>query len=165
MQKRTPMMNKRQLLAALFTPLCSTGMAQMTAVVYDIETHMPVSGVTVFVNPKGTATTDRYGRFFFGGRVHSVTLTHVAYEKRTMYRSEVRDTIFLLPKLNVVDSVVIIGNKPKIGFDVRGATHDATLSAPRNSGMSFDFFSIFQKKKKSRKEREKFNKLMRDYSK
>jgi len=107
----------------------------------------------------------RCGRFFFSGRVHSITLTHVAYEKRLMYRSEVGDTIFMLPKMNVVDDVVIIGKKPEIGFNVRKATHGATLSTPSGGGLSFDLFSIFQRKKKSHKNREKFNKLMRDYSK
>ena len=140
--------------------------AQVTAVVYDIETHMPIAGVTVFVNPKGTTTTDRYGRFFVPASCHSVTLTHVGYEKRVMYRGEVRDTVFMLPKLNVVDDVIIIGNKPKMSFDPSKTAHNAGRNAQvPSSGVSFDFFSIFQKKKKSGKEREKFNKLMKNYSK
>lgn len=149
----------------LMTSVSTVCAAQLTAVVYDIETHIPVSGVTVFVNPKGTATTDRFGRFFVSGAVHSLTLTHVAYEKRVMYRSEVRDTIFLLPKMNVIDDVVIIGNKPKVSPNMLGSGSGASLYAPPKSGVSFDFFSLFQRKKKSHKNREKFNKLMRDYSK
>lgn len=146
--------------------LCAVCSAQVTAVVYDIETHMPVEGATVFINPKGTATTDRYGRFFVSGACSSLTLTHVAYEKRRMYRSEVRDTIFLLPKMNVIDGVVIVGNKPKISPEIMKGTKNAAMTAPRQGGaVGFDFFQIFQKKKKSHKEREKFNKLMKDYSK
>lgn len=146
--------------------LCTACGAQITAVVYDIETHMPVEGATVFINPKGTATTDRYGRFFFSGQCNSLTLTHVAYEKRRMYRSEVGDTIFMLPKMNVIDGVVIVGNKPKISSEIMSGTRNAAMTAPRQGGMaSFDFFRLFQKKPKSHKEREKFNKLMRDYSK
>lgn len=149
----------------LMTSVSTVCMAQLTAVVYDIETHMPVSGATVFINPKGTTATDRYGRFFISGHIHSLTITHVAYEKRVMYSSEVRDTVFLLPKMNVVDDVVIIGRKPKIGFDVRGTVSGTVSAVPSTGLMSFDFFSLFQKKKKSHKNREKFNKLMRDYSK
>lgn len=152
-------------LILVLSSFCVVSRAQVTAVVYDIETHMPVAGATIFVNPHGQATTDRYGRFFLNGKCNSITLTHVAYEKRVMYRSEVKDTIFLLPKLNVVDSVVIIGNRPKIGFDVKGVSRNAAMSAPKNGGIiGFDFFKIFEKKKKSKKEREKFNKLMRNYS-
>lgn len=157
-------MDKKLFFMFFMIPFCTPCGAQVTAVVYDIETHMPVNGVTAFINPKGTTTTDRYGRFFFSGRVHSVTLTHVGYEKRVLYKSEVRDTIFLLPKLNVVDGVVIIGKKPKVSVDMNKISRDAALSAPVSGGMNFDFFSIFRKKKKSGKEREKFNKLMRDYS-
>lgn len=158
-------MGKALFLIILMTPVSTVCTAQLTAVVYDIETHMPVSGATVFINPKGTTTTDRYGRFFINGRVHSLTLTHVAYEKRVMYSSEVRDTVFLLPKMNVVGDVVIIGRKPKVGFDVRNTVSRAVSTVPSTGLMSFDFFSLFQKKKKSHKNREKFNKLMRDYSK
>lgn len=139
--------------------------AQVTAVVYDIETHMPVPDAKVFINPKGTTTTDRYGRFFIQGNCHSITITHVAFEMRVLARSEVHDTIFVLPKMNVVDDVVIIGHKPKYGIDFTGTARSAAASTPRQSSLSFDFFSIFTKKKKSAKEREKFNKLMRDYSK
>lgn len=158
-------MYKKLFLAFLLVQRAYASTAQITAVVYDIETHMPVVGATVFINPKGNATTDRFGRFAFSGRCHSITLTHVAYEKRVMYSAEVGDTIFMLPKMNVVDGVVIYGNKPKISFDIKSEIKNDVMSVPRSSGLGFDFFSIFQRKKKSHKDREKFNKLMRDYSK
>lgn len=158
-------MNKRLFFVLFLSPFCAVCSAQATAVVYDIETKMPVSGVTVFINPKGTTTTDKYGRFFLQTRAHSVTLTHVGYEKRVLYGSEVRDTIFLLPKLNVIDDVVIVAKKPKVTFDMNKISRDASYYAPPQTGIGFDFFSIFSKKKKSGKEREKFNNLMRNYSK
>lgn len=52
-------MGKALFLIILMTPFSTVCTAQLTAVVYDIETHMPVSGATVFINSKGTTTTDR----------------------------------------------------------------------------------------------------------
>lgn len=138
--------------------------AQLSGVVYDMETRMPVAKANIFVNPKGVVTTDYRGRFFIDKSCSSVTVSHVNYENRVLKRSEVRDTVWLLPKLNAVDDVVIIGHKPKIGFDIRHTVVKSASSVPRQPG-GFDFFKWFDRsqKRKTGKERERYQNIMKNY--
>lgn len=65
---------------ALLTSSVNTAIGyalQYSAVVYDMETRRHVPGVTVYINPKGTTVTDRYGRFTVSGQCSGVTLSHV----------------------------------------------------------------------------------------
>ena len=43
--------------------ICIDGSAQITGVVFDMETKRQIAGVRVYINPKGTVITDSRGRF------------------------------------------------------------------------------------------------------
>lgn len=144
---------------------CLKCRAQTSGVVYDMETRMPISSVKVYINPSGRTTTDRHGRFSIGRACHSFTFSHVNYESRSLHRTELRDTVWLMPKMRTLDEVVIIGIKPKVRFDVDRMSREASVYGKPSSGLSFDFFSVFDKsqKRKSGKERERYRKMLERY--
>ncbi len=139
--------------------------AQLSAVVLDMETRMPVSKAKVYVNPSGSVTTDRYGRFHIVGNCHSMTFSHAGYESRAIQKSELRDTVWLMPKMHTLDEVVIWGMKPKVRFGIDRITADASRYGKPSSGMTFDLFSAFDKsqKHKSGKDRERYKNILKNY--
>lgn len=140
--------------------------AQLSAVVYDMETRRCVPDVKVYINPRGTVVTDRYGRFVITGKCNSITLSHGSYEALSLARSSVRDTIWLLPKMRRLDEVVIYGKKPRPGFDIGEATRRAAAGTgiKGGSGTNFDFFSIFNPKaRKHAKRRKKIKEMLDKY--
>ena len=140
--------------------------AQLSAVVYDMETRRCIPDVKVYINPRGTVMTDRYGRFVITGKCNSITLSHGSYEALSLARSSVRDTIWLLPKMRRLDEVVIYGKKPKPGFDIGEATRRAAAGTgiKGGSGTNFDFFSIFNPKaRKHAKRRKKIKEMLDKY--
>lgn len=146
--------------------VAAEGRAQLSAVVFDMETRRCVPDVKVYVNPRGTVVTDRYGRFVITGKCNGITLSHGSYEALSLARSSVRDTVWLLPKMRRLDEVVIYGKKPKPGFDIGEATHRAVQGAGvrGGSGASFDFMSIFNPKaRKHAKRRKKIKEMLDKY--
>ena len=86
------------ILLLMFTGYAAVCCAQTSALVFDMETRRCVPGVTVYVNPRGSTVTDRYGRFTITGECNSITLSHGSFEPLSLDADAVRDTIWLLPK-------------------------------------------------------------------
>lgn len=136
--------------------------AQYSAVVLDLETKRQIAGVSVYVNPNGIVKTDSVGRFFINGEFNSVTLTRQGYESLTLSKSELPDSIWLLPNRRSLDEVVIIGHKPKINFKYKNVEMFDNLTRPRVTGL--DLMSIFDfKGKKKAKRRRKIKKILDNY--
>lgn len=136
-------------------------------VVADILTRMPVAGAKVYQNPTATTETNRYGRFSLKEGCNGLTIVHRNYESRVMRKSELRDTVLLIPKLHTLDEVVITAMRPRVGFDVKKAIKRSVEFAPKQGSGSggFDFFSVFDRsqKRKSRKEHERFKRILKNY--
>lgn len=136
---------------------------QYSAVVYDMETHRHVPGVTVYINPKGTTETDRYGRFTISGQCSGVTLSHGTYESLRLDNDEIKDTIWLMPKTRRLDEVVVTARGLRPGFDIKAECRKMGVAGPKaSSGIQFDFFSIFNRKERKHAERRKKIKEMLD---
>lgn len=147
----------------LWLSVWRAGRAQVTGVVFDMETLRPVSGVKIYMNPAGRTDTDIYGRFNIGAEVNSVTFTHGSFESLSMNVEEIRDTVWLIPKMRRLDEVVIYGVKPKLGFDMKDAVRRNIGGAGRGpSGM--DIFSIFNfKANKQARRRKEIKKMLDKY--
>lgn len=160
-------MKRRYIYFFLLLVPCIGCHAQKTVIVFDMDTRRPVGDVKVYVNPAGLTVTDRNGRFVVNASCHSVTLSHVNYESRSMYKSELRDTVWLMPRMHTLDEVVITAMGPKIRLDINKLSKEASFIGNRGSGVcaSFDFFSAFDKsqKRKSGKDRERYDKILRNY--
>lgn len=139
--------------------------AQFTAVVLDLETRRQIAGVSVHVNPRGLVKTDGRGRFTVDGPFNSVTIGRQGYESLALDSVELSDTIWLLPNGRSLDEVVIIGHRPKIGFD-SGRKTKAWEHKSNKTGVlnNFDFFDTFRiKERKQRKRRKKIKEMLDNY--
>ena len=166
MTNRSMMCRRRYISLVILLGAANVCRAQVSAVVFDMETRCCVPGVTVYVNPNGRVVTDRYGRFVIGGECNSITLSHGSYEPLSLGKDAVPDTVWLLPKMRRLDEVVIYGKKPKPGYDiresVRRAVHGAGIKG--SSCGNFDFFeSISFKKRKQAKRRKKIKEMLDKY--
>lgn len=158
------MYHRRRILLLLSAIAATACRAQLSAVVFDIETRRCVPGVTVYANPSGKTETDRYGRFTVNGDCNGITLSHGSFEPLALDKASVHDTIWLLPKMRRIDEVVIYGKKPKLGFDVKDAVQRAVHGAGGGvkAPSGFDFFSIFNPKARKHAKRRKEIKEMLD---
>lgn len=137
--------------------------AQTSAVVYDMETKLPIYNVKVFVNPRGLTHTDRLGRFFVNGKCEGVTFTHLNYESRSMSRLAMRDTVWLMPKMNTLDEVVITAARPRIKFSIIKTVKKSTSGAASPSGIDFLGWLDRSQKHKSPEQKAKFKKMLDRY--
>ena len=138
----------------LYICYSSQSQAQIKAVVIDMESGLPLRDVTVTVdNSYIPATTTNYtGTFTVKDSAEEITLGHIGYETRHLLRHELTDTIGLMHKFMAIREVVIYGQLPTIGFNLKSSIKSVTADAPRQGGMTFDFASMFSWKKRKRTE-------------
>lgn len=138
--------------------------AQLAGVVFDMETKRPVAGAKVYINPKGSVDTDSNGHFVINQSCNSVTFSHVSYENRVFNKEELPDTVWLLPRLNRLDEVVITAQGPKICVGKQEVSEYASKFKAPKSGFSFDIATLFNFKKNKRdKRRKRLEKILKDY--
>lgn len=135
---------------------CTFCTAQRRYVVRDMETGTPLRGVTVIFNGIDSCrtATDYTGTFTAPDSVRTLVLSHPKYEKRPMDRSEMTDTVELLPNMNKLNEVVIRGKMRTISPKVFSDVKMAALTAPVNKGtMNFDMMNLltYRKRKKTQK--------------
>lgn len=122
----------------LYCILCNIeGNAQIGGVVIDMETRKPLRDVKVYMNTQKSTVTNWAGRFDTDGNFGSATFTHGNYVPRVMKREEMRDTIYLLPKMNELAEVIVYGKKPGPKFNYSGMTKtDAQLANYQGGGFN-----------------------------
>ena len=142
-----------------------TARSQTRCVVADIETRRPLKGVRVTTDTNATIETDHTGTCILPATFKSLTFASYGYMRRLMNRSELTDTVLLLPTM--LNEVVVYGKAPKPGFDLQEAARRSArigaMKAPR--GVKFDFFRMFDKstRRPSKKEREMNERILKTY--
>lgn len=134
----------------LITAGGDSAVAQVRGVIADMETGTPVRGVKIYTNTKYIAQTDWAGRFRLDRPYSSVTIVHGKYVSLTLSKEEMRDTIRLLPRLNQLQEVVVWGKRPKPhpqAIDKAKLQEIMRDYTPHPSGFSFNFFSLFSRKR------------------
>ena len=144
--------------------LCSATMAgaQTRFMVMDMEVYEPVADVTVYTDRRDVYHSDKQGRVVIDRPFSSLTLSHKNYVHRTLRKSELRDTIRLLPKSVTINEVVITAKRPTASQQIFKSVKDEAMqygTAP--SGR--DFLKFLQRNKVRRKIREKARKAVEDY--
>lgn len=127
---------KTKLLVILFLIMgLPTAFAQRRLVVADLETLVPVAGVSV-QGKEHVVTTDSLGYFSIPDSSRTLVFSHVNYESRIVNMDEVRDTVFIISKLLGLKEVVVFGKAhyEEDGLDelrksLRIARHEAQLLA------------------------------------
>lgn len=147
--------------------VCSVGgRAQTKCVIVDKETGTPIRDVKFYADNGVTAVTDYRGILLVDAPFKNATLSHVSYLSRVVNQSELRDTIWMLPKENRLSEVVVWGKERNgIKSMVADAVADAPLYAPPKGVVTFDFFELVRKKPLNKKARKKNKQLLRDWDK
>lgn len=98
------------LLAALTYSLLLPAQRQLR--VLDVETLMPIAGANVAMKAC-TAQTDSMGWITVSDSCRTLVFSHVNYESRILNMEEVKDTVFLISKLQNLKEVVVFGQKKR----------------------------------------------------
>ena len=137
---------------------------QAHCVIIDKETGVPVRDVKVATDKGAVALTNYLGQVTVEGDFTSATISHASYLQRRVDRKEFRDTLWLLPRVNRLAEVVVLGeNQRGIKSIVKSATEGLEGYAPPRGVVEFDFFKLFEKKPLSRKARKKNRELLRGW--
>ncbi len=144
----------------LMTLLCAVStvcaQAQIEGVVVDMETRVPIGGVMLTLNSADVSQqmTNYRGEFSIPETIDSLTFGHTGYEARHLLREELTDTVELMRKYRALNEVVIYGNMPQVGFEIKEWWNEIARRqrmVPRSVPLlTFDFFSLFNKKKNGR---------------
>jgi len=144
--------------------------AQRSLVVVDVETRMPIRGVSVLSSVHRTDTTDWQGLVTVPDTCRSLSFTHVKYESRLLNVSEVKDTVFLISKLMGLPEVTVLGHGngedklKELKRLIRVEKTEMELAAADPS-RGFDFLGFFKSllKKKRDRRKEKFQEMLEKY--
>ena len=92
--------------------------------VVDIETMIPISGVNVRPDGQSPKSTDYLGRVELTERFDSIRFSHVEYMPERLSFIEFRDTMYLYPRHNQLDEVVVMGVSPQLRKAMK-ASHES----------------------------------------
>lgn len=157
-------MNIRTVMIILLVAVCPGIMAQRQWIVTDAETGVPVRDVQVFFNGDKTrrVVTDYRGTVILPDTARFIQMSHPKYETLMADTATVRDTVFLLPNIRRLNELVVVGHRPQISPSMfAGIAEAAVTAAPPKTGFNFDFFELFNWKKR-KKQRERME-AIKDY--
>ena len=142
----------------------ANAVAQVRCVIVDKETGTPIRNVKLYADNKELAVTNYLGQIVADTTFRSATLSHPDYLSRLVAREELRDTLWMLPKAIRLDEVVVWGKyRPGITAIIAGATQGLEAYAPPGGLVSFDFFSLFQKKPLNKKARKRNKEILENW--
>lgn len=108
-----------KILLAVLILLTTTGQllfAQTKGVVVDKVSRQPISYVSIYakIGDKvfGTMTNDK-GEFSVDFSFQALLFSHISYEKIEITKSELRDSVYLIPTTTMLTEVVVSSKKPK----------------------------------------------------
>lgn len=90
--------------------------AQNKGVILDIDTNKPISYVNIFStynNEVFGTTSNTSGKFNVSFPFESLTFSHINYERCEILHQDLKDTIFLNPKTNLIGEIVISNKQPQ----------------------------------------------------
>ncbi|MBR7055062.1 MAG: hypothetical protein IKI26_09950 [Prevotella sp.] len=139
--------------------------AQGRCVIVDKETGTPIRDVKAYTDKEEEFTTDYRGVLVIDKPFDSATLAHPKFLSRKVGRTELKDTVWLLPKAIRLDEVVVWGVK-RSPMDAMMGSIQAQLAAEAAMHppvVGFDFFQMFRKKPLNKKARKKNEKLLKEW--
>ena len=115
----------------LLTVNMSKMSAQTHCVVADMETRIPIRNVKVYTNRGDVYVTDYTGLLHVDKPFESATLSHVSYLERKTPCAVLKDTVYLLPKSNELNTLYVWGkDRQRIKSMVLNITSDLPAYAP-----------------------------------
>lgn len=131
--------------------------------VVDIETMIPISGVNVRPDGQSPKATDYLGRVELTERFDSIRFSHVEYMPERLSFIEFRDTMYLYPRHNQLDEVVVMGVSPQLRKAMK-ASHERNMAQPVMKGLTFDFGMMLDKRgRRDRKRLKRAKEVLREW--
>ena len=137
------------------------GSDQHGGVVVHMETGVPLRDVVVMTNTGERAKSDYRGQFQLTKPFTSLTLSHSGFVPLSLERSQMSDTLALMPQFNTLEEVTVWGKGRHV--------EDKAVEMPSyirgfQSPSGHDFLSIFQKHVGlNAKQRKKHRWIMENY--
>lgn len=154
--------------------LSFSAFAQKQIVVADVETRIPVDGVSVAAGGK-TIVTDSLGLATIPETSKTLLLSHINYESMLVNLADIRDTVFIYSKSLYLKEIMVFGQKPgedeikRLEKQLRMEKREAQLAAidPSSGGNILEFIGYLIPKKwrkNSKAERKRrFKKMLDEY--
>lgn len=137
--------------------------AQRKIVVVDMETHIPIAGVSVKTDSAHAVMTDINGIANIAERFDSISFNHMKYLSDKVTFEEMKDTMFLVPKNLMLPDVVITGLNPDLKKALK-KNHELMLQQPTWKGLSFDFANMIDRRaRRDRKHYKKAKKILEEW--
>lgn len=160
------MAHKAIIIIILSISVLLSGRCFAQTVVADMKSHLPVGGAKISTGNGREAITDHRGHFRIAPHQGVATVSCRGYmQRRVSAAALASDTIFLIPLINMLPEVEVT-TSPNARMDIAEMVRKAAASAAcPPSGVSFDFFSLFDRSVRhvSRKEREKQKRILEKY--
>ena len=139
--------------------------AQIRGVVVSTETGNPVRDVVVSTDREERTVTSWDGSFALCDTAfHEVTFGNLHYERRTMFKEELTDTILLIPNIQALGEVVVIGKARRKSFNQRFSVDKAELKALDKASPNSGTFSMGEMMRlKKKKKLEHLKKVLTNY--
>jgi hypothetical protein len=139
--------------------------AQIRRVVISTETGIPVRDVVVTTDRGERTVSNWEGAFVLNDTAfHEMSLGNTHYERRTMYREELTDTIELIPNINSLGEVVVIGRARGQAFSQRFSADKSELKALDRASPNSGTLSPGELLRKKRKKKlEQLERILKNY--
>ena len=152
-------------LLCLLMTICCIGSvnAQRKITVVDMETHLPVYGVSVKTDTALSVMTNYKGEARIAERFDSISFTHLKYLPDRLAYAEMEDTMYLVPKSLMLPDVVVTGVNPDLKRAMK-KNHEQMLMQPTMKGLTFDFANIIDRRsRRDRKHYKKAKEILREW--
>jgi heterodisulfide reductase subunit A-like polyferredoxin len=137
--------------------------AQRKIVVVDMETHIPIAGVSVKTDSAHAVMTDINGIANIAERFDSISFNHMKYLSDKVTFEEMKDTMYLVPKNLMLPDVVVTGVNPDLKKAMK-KNYERMLEQPTVKGLTFDFANIIDRRgRRDRKHYKKAKEILREW--
>ncbi len=137
--------------------------AQRKIVVVDMETHIPIAGVSVKTDSAHAVMTDINGIANIAERFDSISFSHMRYLSDKVTFEEMKDTMYLVPKNLMLPDVVVTGVNPDLKKAMK-KNYERMLEQPTVKGLTFDFANIIDRRgRRDRKHYKKAKEILREW--
>lgn len=137
--------------------------AQRKIVVVDMETHIPIAGVSVKTDSVHAVMTDINGIANIAERFDSISFNHMKYLSDKVTFEEMKDTMYLVPKNLMLPDVVVTGVNPDLKKAMK-KNYERMLEQPKLKVLTFDFANIIDRRgRRDRKHYKKAKEILREW--
>jgi len=139
--------------------------AQIKGMVVSTETNVPVRDVVITTDRGERTVTAWDGTFLLKDTTfRQLSLGNVHYLRRVVYREELTDTVTLIPDINSLDEVVVIGHARGKAFNRRFSVDVEELKAIDRASPNSGTFSMGELKRlKKKKKLKHLKEVLRNY--